>query len=342
MQTTKVEGARDIETIARDIFKAYLGSERDKDLADAMYRLTENSARAADAVGEACVGRLSEGRMLALLGASGAGKTRALERIFARTVEFGDWQDIDADSPLISIKAPSPCTLKQLGIEVLRALGYPIRRDLKEYVVWELVRERLQLRKVRYVHIDELQHVAKKGYVKEAQKVRDTIKSLVQWPQWPVSVIVSGTPEIATFIEEDTQIKRRCLIVNFTSLDVDADAAQFAQRLTALVKRKAELSLGADAITLSRKVIHAAERQYGTAIEIVQDATLEALREGTGTVDNGHFARIFKIRTGCSEDRNVFTAADWRDIDVGSSLQLALSDQGRGAERKPNRVRRNG
>lgn len=314
----------DIEQIAENLFKTYLGSERDKTLAEAVARLTESSARTASANGEARVGRLTEGRILALVGASGAGKTRALERIFARTEELSGWQDIDADSPLVSIKAPSPCTLKQLGLEFLKALGYPIRRELKEYVVWELVREHLELRKVRYVHIDELQHVTKKANVKEAQKVRDTLKGLVQWPQWPVSLILSGTPEIATFIEDDTQIKRRCLVVYFPSLDIETDSTQFAIRLQQLVERKAELALGGDAVTLAGKIIHAAERQYGTAIELVQDAALEALRDGSDVVDAGHFARIFKIRTGCTDDMNVFTAADWQNIEVGNALQSAI------------------
>jgi len=34
--------------------------------------------------------------------------------------------------PIVSITAPSPCTLKQLGIELLRLLGYPIDRDVRE------------------------------------------------------------------------------------------------------------------------------------------------------------------------------------------------------------------
>lgn len=325
METTTTPAVRGIREIERNLLKAYLGSERDKVLEDAVGRLIESSTRTIGVIGDMRVGRLTEGRILALVGASGAGKTRALERVFARNEEIADWQDIDADSPLVSIKAPSPCTLKQLGFELLKALGYPIRRELKEYVVWELVREHLKLRMVRYVHIDELQHVAKKANVKEAQKVRDTLKGLVQWPQWPVSLILSGTPEIAAFIEDDAQIKRRCLVVHFPSLDVDSDATQFAVRLKQLVERKAELGLDGDAVMLARKIIYAAERQYGTAIELVQDAALEALREGVKAVDAGHFARIFKIRTGCADDMNVFTAADWRNIEVGNALQSAIS-----------------
>ncbi|MDF1600869.1 ATP-binding protein [Mesorhizobium sp. YIM 152430] len=325
METTIEAGSpRDFQPVATALFKAYLGSERDLVLADALDELIDNAdhGRKSDGVR---VGRLAEGKMLVLVGLSGAGKTRALERVFAAQAELKDWDVLDADSPLVSTKAPSPCTLKQLGIDLLGKLGYPLKRDLKEHVVWNLVRERLQLRQVRYLHIDELQHVITNATTKEAQKIRNTMKGLVQRPEWPISLILSGTPEIAAFLEEDTQTKRRCLVVRFDSLDVEADAEWFGVRLKRLVEQKAGLDVGGDAGTFAARVIHAAERQYGTAIEFVQDAALAALREGSRALEIRHFARVYKLRTGCADDMNVFTSRDWRDIRVGTALQHALS-----------------
>lgn len=325
-QDVQTEALRERGDIATGLYKTYLGGERDQTLADAIDRVIEATTRDADGpCHETRVGRLAEGKILALVGRSGAGKTRALERVFSRRSELVGYDDVDADSALVSIKAPSPCTLKQLGFELLKALGYPVGRDMKEYVAWELVRDRLELRKVRFVHIDELQHVTAKANVKEAQKVRDTIKGLVQWPQWPVSLILSGTPEIGSFIEEDTQVKRRCLVVHFSSLDVEEDAGRIGTCLRKLVERKAGLAIRGDEHTLAQRIIHAAERQYGTAIEFIQDAIMEALRDASDVVDTGHFARVYKMRTGCGDDTNVFTSRDWRDVTVGSALQEAMS-----------------
>src|SRR3546814_8784763 len=88
------------------------------------------------------------------MGEAGAGKSRALNRLFRNRKEFQNLHEVDGDSPLVSISAPSPCTLKQLGLSLLRGLGYETDRDIRENIAWQMVRHKLKARNVKFVHID--------------------------------------------------------------------------------------------------------------------------------------------------------------------------------------------
>src|SRR3546814_14754284 len=92
------------------------------------------------------------------MGEAGAGKSRALKRQFRNRKEFQNLHEINGDGPLVSISAPSPCTLKQLGLSLLRGLGYETDRDIRENIAWQMVRHQLRARSVKFVHIDEEQH----------------------------------------------------------------------------------------------------------------------------------------------------------------------------------------
>ncbi|WP_414474165.1 ATP-binding protein [Microvirga sp. M2] len=61
-----------------------------------------------------------------VIGQSGAGKTVALRRLIDGRRELTPHNIATGPTmPFVSITARSPCTLKQLAIELLRALGYP-------------------------------------------------------------------------------------------------------------------------------------------------------------------------------------------------------------------------
>ena len=113
-----------------------------------------------------------EGRILVLTGETGAGKSRSLKRLFRQRRE-------QVEQVLVSVVAPSPCTLMQLGRKLLPELGYPIQRDRKEHLIWEDVRRRIDARGIRIVHIDEMQHVTQTANTDQKTRVLNTIKSLI-------------------------------------------------------------------------------------------------------------------------------------------------------------------
>jgi len=322
--TALVTETMDNEDVMRRVLRAYAKHERDTELADEVEKLIKTSERAFfDADPATRVGRLGEGRILAVIGQPGAGKTRALERVFHQREEFWKIADIE-DRTLISVKAPSPCTLKQLGNSLLKALGYPTLRDLKENIVWQMVRERLQIHGIRYVHIDELQHAVEYVTDGELQKVRNTLKGLLQQSEWPVCLIFSGLPMLIPFIQGERQLKRRSRFVTFADMSLSTDRSDIHAMARGLI-------IGAAKLTASKllndafyaRLLHAAENQFGTMIEYVQDAIEDALDEGATEVTTDHFADVYEARSGCDPEFNVFTSAEWHKIDVAEALRIA-------------------
>jgi len=263
------------------------------------------------------------------MGESGAGKTRTLERHFHKREEFAGYGDRDADCILVSVTAPAPCTLALLGHEILKALGYETEWQLRENVVWNLVRHHLRLRGVRFLHIDELQHVVRSRNPVEIGKVRDTLKNLMQDKERPMWLILSGTREIAVLVSPDpspdeadgrdreaVQVWRRSRYVIFEDLSLDRDAARVRHVITFYCAEKAKLSIeGLATDDFIARLLHAALNQFGITIEFIQDAIERALDGESDTVESAHFAAAYALRTGCVPEENVFTAREWWLID---------------------------
>src|SRR3546814_2895662 len=96
---------------------------------------------------------------------------------------------------------------------------------------------------------------------------------------WPVWLILSGLPSLAQFVEGDSQLRRRCRFVRFAKLTDPANVPS-VQRLVGSFAGLAELD--AEAVLteeLAKRLIHASLGQFGTSVELVQDAIEECLIE---------------------------------------------------------------
>lgn len=298
------------------VLSAYVTTPRDALLAKELDNLIDGFLSAQEAAEQDAsrqVGRLREGRALTVTGASGAGKTRTLERHFFKREEFAGYGDRDSDCILVSVSTPSPCTLRLLGMEVLKALGYETTRKLEENVVWDMVQNHLAVRGVCFLHIDELQHVLQSRNPVEVAKVRDTLKRLMQNKAWPVWLILSGLPEIGNLFAGDEQVWRRSRQIFFENLTLEKDTALVRHLITSYGKDKASLSVASVTTdALIGRLIHAGIGRFGIVIEIIQDAINEALLGEADELRLEHFASAYAARTGCLPEANVFTAAnDW-------------------------------
>lgn len=313
--------------VMASVLSAYFGTSRDRLLEAELDNLVDAFLLSEDAGNSDAarrVGRLREGRALTIVGESGTGKSRTLDRHFLKREEFAGYGAPNSDCMLISVTAPSPCTLRLLGMSVLAALGYETTRELKENVVWDLVHHQLELRGVRFLHIDELQHVLQSRNQLEIAKVQDTLKGLMQHRQWPVWLILSGLPAVATMLSGDEQIWRRSRHVTFEDLTLERDVSLVRRLVAFYGAEKASLSIEslADDEFIAR-LLHAAMYRFGVVIELVQDAIRHAVLLGSSALEVEHFAAAFAARTGCVPDRNVFTAGslDWHLIDPREGLQ---------------------
>ena len=172
-----------------------------------------------------------EARGIALIGASGSGKTTTIARMLSQTNGLKVNELDTGETDIVSLQVPSPATLKFVGITALEALGYPLKRDKTAMVVWGQVREHLRLRKTLFMHLDEAQDLLRNQTTKELDSVVRTLKSLMQTKDWPVSIILSGMPELKELLNHDEQLARRFYPFEFQRLHPIADSARMLEMI---------------------------------------------------------------------------------------------------------------
>lgn len=261
--------------------------------------------------------QVREARAVALIGASGSGKSTAIARLL-RTTPGLVLRDHDQERcDVISLMVPSPATLKSVGRAILETLGYPLKRELTGDAIWELVRTHLRLRQVLFLHLDEAQDIARHQTPKEMQAVINTLKSLMQHKEWPVGLILSGMPGLRDILNHDPQLARRVFPIELPRLSPFGDIPPILDMLAFYAGEAGLVPMDAHgAHDLAARLIHAADREFGLAIDMTVDGLDEALRAGDAALASRHFAKAFAYRSGCIPGLNPFIADDYTRIDV--------------------------
>lgn len=260
--------------------------------------------------------RVTEARGIALSGASGTGKSRAMTQLISRMwKQFADHELSDA--AIVSLRVPSPATLKFVGQMVLKALGYQLSAERQAWYIWDLVRFQLRERKVLFLHLDEAQDLSSRGTRNEMTSVASMLKTLMTDEDWPVGIILSGTNELEEILNHDPQLARRMNTIRFDPLSAGANAED-VQGLLAGYAELGQLGLASDTadIPLSERLIHAAAFQFGLVIEIIVAAIELAYLRGDNTLSRHHFAQAYADRTACADTFNPFIVDDYYSIDA--------------------------
>jgi len=261
-------------------------------------------------------GIVTEARGIALLGASGSGKSRAIEELFKRHPDLVLPAPGQERADVISFRVPSPATLKDVGMTALDALGYPLSRDRPAGIIWGLVREFLRKRQTLVLHIDEVQDLYTSNSKTVQRNVINTLKSLMQHPDWPVSIILSGMPEVHEMLNFDPQLARRVYPFELRPKSFSRDEAMLRDMIKDYLS-KAKLRTSTDIVNedFLARLLHSSAYQFGLIVEMIIAAIEEAVSSGADCVEIKHFAIAFRKRTGCYDGVNPFIARDFRDID---------------------------
>jgi len=295
----------------------YVESDRDDNFGGRLLkRLTFNATLRRDPSLPHAANNRAEGKGIMVVGPSGSGKSRLMQRTFKNHAAFPNYGVDGAWCPLISVSAPSPCNLLQLAIRILIRLGYPISRGIKENGAWLRVREQLELQRILFLHIDDLQHVLHQLSDEEVQKVRDTLKDLMTSMDWPVQLILSGLPDLLPFVRKDRQLRRRLRFMYLSQLT----ARDHAEFLDEAIKEyastaKLELAVKPEDMLVGR-LLHAGQYEFGITLEILGDAIEAAFERDGKTLIIKDFAEAFASRNLLPDDQNPFTAYAWDALDT--------------------------
>jgi hypothetical protein len=330
------DARRERERFLAYVRRRYIRTDQHTKIKTAVERLMEQANVAQDT---------GEGWALFVLGATGAGKTHALSRIIQ---EMDDAQPVKTATtttvPVLRVVAPSPCTLKMLGMEILMALGYPLTRELKESTAWGLVRQQLRMRGVKIVHIDEGQHMLNWRDANERQKLADTLKNVMQQKGWPVSFIVSGLPELADFLDGDGQLWRRSDKCFLNPLDLATHRKGLETATRTVIHKHAGMTLSFDITDDFLGRLHRATGgQFGLVVQLLQSAVEQAVSQDIDAtvVTWDDFATAYNALAGCQPAENVFLAKDWHLVEPANALLASRgADTGNQDQARSDRKKR--
>lgn len=298
----------------------YIGTARDKKLGTRIRALIRN-------VGGAANGVPSKRRALCVIGESGSGKSTAVQHAIAARKEFAPYEDSAGRliHPLVTLEAPGSMTLQVLALELLRAIGYPLIKPPGESEAWHLLKEQLVFRKVLFIHIDEMQHALTVNNHATGEHISDTVKSLLQIPNWPLHIIMSGVPAFANFRENNRQIITRSMVMEFERVNSVPVISDIVKRI---IEVHAEMNADAHVLepAFIARLIHAMDGAFGTCIEFTRTTVGEVL---SATADSGrkatvqphHFAEAYANVSACEPSENIFTAKNWTAINPGNALK---------------------
>ena len=262
-----------------------------------------------------------EGRMLSVVGAPGARKTRSIARALGKIANL--------ENVLLCIKAPHPFTQKQLALAILSGLDYPMRRDPKENEAWDLARTQLIRNKTRFIWMDELHHALIFKGDADIKKVSESLKSLVMMPESPIGIIMSGLLKISEFVGDDAQLYHRSETVELEPLTLPEDISKIKLILNEIIVIRVQMKLGefVDDAFLAKLCI-AGDSQLGMIIDLTREAAFKAFQRSDfdGTVRLADFATVYARKRHCIPSQNIFTAENWTDIDPRNSRLRDIPD----------------
>jgi len=324
---------RSVSEVMAKVRDGYFGNTPDKHLEAAMDDMFDDivetlGAEAAPSKQTSHIGRMAEGYPLFGLGESGTRKSSTFARMIHTRPEFAGFSYVphENSSALLSVKAPSPCTLRVLGVTIARAMGLPTSETLKENVVWDDIMDHLPVRGIRVIHIDEFQHVLQNRNKLDIAKIRNTMKRVLQTPGHPVWMLVTGMPEVGPVLEGDTQTWRRKSYVFFPELDFCRHASKCRTMVQFFAKERASLECEASTSDENiHRLMHASLYRLGIAIDVVIKAIRVALSDGSKDLTADHFAKAYRTFSGCPDNENPFLVPkDYLELKVDQHLTRLL------------------
>lgn len=284
------------------------------------------------------LGSRNEARGIAVIGDSGSGKTTAIRRLLATHPDLQVLQPGIEKAEALSLSLPSPASVKFVGLACLNVLGYPLRRDRTSAIIWDLVQNNLRLRQTLVLHFDEAQDFYINQNAREMQSMINTLKALMQNPDWPVSIVLSGMPQLRDLINMDPQLARRFTPVHFTKLNPAQDGAPI-MKMVAGYAEAAGLEMGTDLHDRSfvRCLIHAAAEEFDLTVELLLSAIEIALRAGKSQLCRSCFIQAFARRSGCMPDFNPFLREDYTSINARLLLLGRVPDEANPEPQKKGR-----
>lgn len=328
---------RKLEDRLDPLREAYFESDRDREcmalLDRALQRADEIDRRRAKGTL-----KIVEGCAEIILGPSGTGKTTMINRATRLHPRFagyapGAYPATNKCPWSIPVTIRAPSTTAHFGIDLLRAMGYPIlpkRPDAR--IILPLVRDHLRAHGVKVIMVDEVHALTRSKNATELAKIQDFFRSLLNDYDHPVQLIFIGTEAALPGLnDEDGQLLRRANILRLSAF-TDADTTRAAKIIRKLAHEAGIEIHEPRPDLLASRLIHAERGRIGLMVETTVFAIEEAMKSGDG-LSGEHYARVFARRKGVPTSLNPYLVDDFRNIEIKDLFEIVSDAPPRGRPR---------
>lgn len=280
---------------------------------------------ATDYYTKASIGGRFEARGIVVIGESRQGKSTEIETMLKA---FNDGTTIMPDgrtAKIVSCLLSGKVTWKDLGVVILEVLGYPLRGHNSQTEIWSKVRKYAELQGVVGIHFDECQHVFTAGETATNQKILDSFKSLLKDQNWPLMLIFSGIPSLATHIKKEEQLDRLLRTVSFAGIDL-FQTADMEELLHLVFSYGDKAGLEVDDLATEdflHRLAFAACHRWGLVIELLIEAFILAAFTSDKVCVIEHFSEAFSEISNFPVGYSPFTLPNYEDhFDQAKMLEM--------------------
>lgn len=257
-----------------------------------------------------------------LLGPSKSGKTTIIKKILgdfeADSASRVDWKFGDT---VKTVLVPPGAGVKQVYIEIIKKInGYEVAANRTEDYLKSLVTNVIREERVAALYLDELQDLGRLKSDVELRKFMTSLRHLMQLDDWPVALIISGTPDLSNAINSVDTLATRLLPKRFER--VTEDEKDLLIKVLVDFAKIAEVQIEADLWEdedFRDRLMHAGNHYFGRIVRVISysicEAALDPPVRGVRHLSYRHFVRgLFKV-TQAGEENNIFLVDDWSTID---------------------------
>ncbi|MBY6203226.1 ATP-binding protein [Maritalea mobilis] len=300
---------KSVVDVRKPLMKARFPFNRAQGLAEAM------TMCATDYYIKASIGGRFEASGILVIGDSRQGKSTEIDVMLERLNDGSTIMPDGRPARIISCLLSGRVTWKDLGVEILDVLEYPLRGRHSQSEIWSKVRKYAELQGVVGIHFDECQHVFTENDSLTNQKLLDSFKSLLKDHKWPLMLIFSGVPSLAAQIQKEEQLYRLLRTVSFSGIDL-ANKTDKDELLHLIFSYCDKAQLEFDDFELDdfmERLVFATCQRWGLVIELLIETLTVTLRANEKVCTIDHFSEGFSRRTGLPLGYSPFTMPNYQN-----------------------------
>lgn len=271
------------------------------------------AALVADAVGDFAAAReaglIQDARGVAILGASGTGKTESVLRALS-LLGLQETKPGDETRPFLVVQLSADASLRRVCADILQEFGWPPGSSEKAQRIWSTAVQYMHRLDTSILVLDEIQHVRVAGQNDRAA-LRDFLKSLVQPRQVQLVPIIIGMPDFEEVLASDIQLRRRYDVVHMRQLEPSVDLARVRTCLKTYCQaanlRGHRALVQAD---FGHRLMVAAQHAFGEMCGFIVQTIKLAREEGATVLQVRHFAEAYRRHYDCVPALNPFLSDD--------------------------------